>query len=424
MADPTKITINQVAPAKIVVNPSPVTVIGGSSVPATTTTLGGVIVGANLTILANGLLSATGGGGSTTNLPFANITGKPTILAGYGITDGLTTTAASATYALISSLASYLTTAAASTTYSVIGHTHAIANITGLQTALDGKQASGSYVLTSDSRLTDARTPLAHNQTWSTITSTPTTLSGYGITDGLTSATAASTYALQATTITAGTGLTGGGTLAAGRTISLANTTVTAGVYGSSTLVPVVTVDAQGRITSVTTAAVSGGGGGISNVTGGTGITVANGTTTPLVAIDSTVATLTGTQTLTNKVLTNPTINSACMTGALFLNQSALRWAGVQRELITANYTVIDGLCGAMIDAYSATDITVTIPTGLSPNWNCAIVQTGAGKVTIAAGSGVTIGQRNGARTAGLYAVIGIFNSYSGVYVVSGDTIV
>ncbi len=34
-----------------------------------------------------------------------------------------------------------------------------------------------------DSRLSDARTPLAHNQAWSTITTTPTTLSGYGITD-------------------------------------------------------------------------------------------------------------------------------------------------------------------------------------------------------------------------------------------------
>ena len=38
-------------------------------------------------------------------------------------------------------------------------------------------------VLTTDSRLSDARTPLAHNQAWNTITSTPTTLSGYGITD-------------------------------------------------------------------------------------------------------------------------------------------------------------------------------------------------------------------------------------------------
>ena len=38
--------------------------------------------------------------------------------------------------------------------------------------------------------------PLVHNQAWSTITGTPTTLSGYGISDALTAATAASTYAL------------------------------------------------------------------------------------------------------------------------------------------------------------------------------------------------------------------------------------
>lgn len=49
-----------------------------------------------------------------------------------------------------------------------------------------------------DARLSDARTPLAHNQAWSTITSTPTTLAGYGITDaqpsngGLTSLASAS----------------------------------------------------------------------------------------------------------------------------------------------------------------------------------------------------------------------------------------
>jgi phage-related tail fiber protein len=33
--------------------------------------------------------------------------------------------------------------------------------------------------------LTDSRTPTAHNQAWSTITGTPTTLSGYGITDAV-----------------------------------------------------------------------------------------------------------------------------------------------------------------------------------------------------------------------------------------------
>jgi hypothetical protein len=34
-----------------------------------------------------------------------------------------------------------------------------------------------------DSRLSDARTPVAHNQAWTTITAPPTTISGYGLTD-------------------------------------------------------------------------------------------------------------------------------------------------------------------------------------------------------------------------------------------------
>ena len=68
-------------------------------------------------------------------------------------------------------------------------------------------------------------------------------------------------------TIATGTGLTGGGDLSADRTIAIANggvgtaqlaaSGVSAGVYGSGTLVPVLTVDATGRVTSATTAAVS-----------------------------------------------------------------------------------------------------------------------------------------------------------------------
>ena len=60
---------------------------------------------------------------------------------------------------------------------------------------------------------------------WASVTGKPPTLAGYGITDA----------ALAARTITAGTGLTGGGNLTANRTIALANTTVTAGSYGSAT---------------------------------------------------------------------------------------------------------------------------------------------------------------------------------------------
>ena len=48
---------------------------------------------------------------------------------------------------------------------------------------------------------------------------------------------------------------------------------------------------------------------------GGTGITTAGTNNTVTIAVDGTIATLTGAQTLTNKVLTSPTINGATMTG-------------------------------------------------------------------------------------------------------------
>jgi len=68
------------------------------------------------------------------------------------------------------------------------------------------------------------------------------------------------------TTITAGTGLNGGGNLASNVTINLANTSVTAGSYGSTTQVAQITIDAQGRITSASNVAISGGSGSTGNV--------------------------------------------------------------------------------------------------------------------------------------------------------------
>ena len=78
--------------------------------------------------------------------------------------------------------------------------------------------------------------------------------------------TAANVGATPNTTfVLAGTGLSGGGQLNANVSVALANTTVTAGTYGSATEVGQVVVDAQGRITNasnvtiaISTANVSG----------------------------------------------------------------------------------------------------------------------------------------------------------------------
>jgi hypothetical protein len=120
--------------------------------------------------------------------------------------------------------------------------------------------------------------------------------------------------------ITAGTGITiTNSDIDNTSTVSITNTTVTgAGTpVGSSTAIPVITYNAQGQLTAVTTASIStslsiAGDTGTDSVSladdtltfvGGTGITSTVTNNTVTMDIDSTVATLTGTQTLTNKTI-------------------------------------------------------------------------------------------------------------------------
>lgn len=92
-ANPATLTIAKQTGGRVAISKAggaQVTVIrqGGSAPlsPATANTLGGVIVGANLSVTANGVLSACI---PSVSSDWANITGTPTTLAGYGITDGV-----------------------------------------------------------------------------------------------------------------------------------------------------------------------------------------------------------------------------------------------------------------------------------------------------------------------------------------------
>lgn len=116
------------------------------------------------------------------------------------------------------------------------------------------------------------------------------------ITGGSISGVSLSGYVPTSRTITAGTGLSGGGDLSANRTLAIANTGVTAATYGSASSVPVIAVNAQGQATSVTNTPISITN---ANITGGLSVTI---TTAKL-----TLTGANGSMTFTNGILTSQT---------------------------------------------------------------------------------------------------------------------
>jgi len=113
---------------------------------------------------------------------------------------------------------------------------------------------------------------------------------------------------------------------------------------------------------------------------GGTGITTTATGKTVTMAIDGTVATLVGSQTLTNKVLTNPTINAATMTGAVAINGITLNdntitanasdsdleldGSGSGHTKILANATVVGTLNTADVTTTGNTTVSGSLTTG------------------------------------------------------------
>jgi hypothetical protein len=70
----------------------------------------------------------------------------------------------------------------------------------------------------------------------------------------------------------------------------------------------------------------------------------------------------------------------------------------------------------------NASGITVTVPLGLSSSFDCMLVQTGAGQVTVSGVSGVTINAALSAtKTAYQYAVATLVPIDTDVFILSGE---
>jgi len=85
-------------------------------------------------------------------------------------------------------------------------------------------------------------------------------------------------------------------------------------------------------------------------------------------------------------------------------------------------YTLLSSDAGKVITLDNASAITLTVPTGLGANFNCTLVQLGAGQVTIS-GSGTTVSNRSGyTKIAGQYGIASLLSYADTTWILAGDT--
>ena len=103
---------------------------------------------------------------------------------------------------------------------------------------------------------------------------------------------------------------------------------------------------------------------------GGTGITTAGTLNTVTVAIDSTVVTLTGSQTLTNKILTNPTVTGGTFTGTLNIDNLNINDNIISSDS-NADISIQPGGTGSVIaSGLSFSGTTISAPDSSTVNIN------------------------------------------------------
>ena len=103
-------------------------------------------------------------------------------------------------------------------------------------------------------------------------------------------------------------------------------------------------------------------------------------------------------------------------------NTNTLSGFGATISSVSTSYTLAATDNAEVIQTTAASAITITIPAGLPTGFNCMVLQYGAGQVTFAAGSGVTVINRNSyTKTLGQYSIATVLHLGSNIVVISGE---
>jgi uncharacterized protein YjbJ (UPF0337 family) len=142
------------------------------------------------------------------------------------------------------------------------------------------------------------------------------------------------------------------------------------------------------------------------DITFGNAETISN-SSNGTIAITAPATTISGTLTVSGET----DFGDAAITG---YSASLQTLSGTSKTLAAADN-------GTIIVCSSSSAVTITVPVSLPSGFNCMIIQSGSGQVSLSASS-TTLNNRNGSATAGQHAIMTLVHLGSNLFVVSGDT--